>query len=94
MMSISYRNKSKIIILKKNHFRKNHFINLERDESDEDEDSSPEAPPSQLKLANEPYYEEYPTPHSTQLQHDPGDANEAESQNGRPDNPRTSVSID
>ena len=66
----------------------------ERNESDEDEDSSPEAPPSQLKLANEPYYEEYPTPHSAQSQHDPGDANEAESQNGRPDNPQTSVSTD
>lgn len=66
----------------------------ERNESDEDEDSSPESPPSQLKLANEPYYEEYPTPHSTQSQHDPGDANEAESQNGRPDNPQTSVSTD
>ena len=66
----------------------------ERNESDEDEDSSPESPPSQLKLANEPYYEEYPTPHSAQSQHDPGDANEAESQNGRPDNPQTSVSTD
>ena len=68
----------------------------ERDESDEDEDEdlAPESPPSQLKLANELYHEEYPTPHSTQSQHDPGDANEAESQNGRPDNPQTSVSID
>ena len=63
-------------------------------ESDEDEDSPPKSPPPQLKLANEPYYEEYPTPHSTQSQHDPGDANEAESQNGRPDNPQTSVSTD
>ena len=68
----------------------------ERDESDEDEDEglAPESPPSQLKLANELYNEEYPTPHSTQLQHDPGDTNEAESRNGRPDNPQTSVSID
>ena len=63
-------------------------------DEDEDEDLAPESPPSQLKLANELYHEEYPTPHSTQSQHDPGDANEAESQNGRPDNPQTSVSID
>ena len=40
------------------------------------------------------YYEEYPTPHSTQSQHDPGGTNEAEAQNGRPDNLWTSMSID
>jgi len=69
---------------------------LARDESDEEEDpdSSPVSTPSQLKLADEPYYEEYPTPHSTQSQHDPGGTNEAEAQKGRRDNLWTSLSID
>ena len=61
-----------------------------RDESDEEEDpdSSPVSTPSQLKLADEPYYEEYPTPHCTQPQYDP------EAQNGHPDNPWKPLSSD
>ena len=77
-----------------NPYNSNPYNARDESEEEEDPDSSPVSTPSQLKLADEPYYEEYPTPHSTQSQHDPGGANEAEAQNGRPDNPQTSVSID